>query len=72
MTPALTPLDPYVSLREAARLILEHEIGTVTVIDCEPLAGPTNECDLLRSLQSNSPSGSVGCVSLCAPMLFAG
>ncbi|MCL4857972.1 MAG: CBS domain-containing protein [Caldilineaceae bacterium] len=48
MTPNPVTVSPDTSMREAARLMLEHKIGGVPVLDGKRIAGILTETDLCR------------------------
>ncbi len=50
MTKSVIVIDPERDAREAARIMIDHKIGALPVLDGERLVGIVTETDLLRAL----------------------
>jgi CBS domain-containing protein len=51
---AVVSIGPERSLREAARLMVEHEIGSAVILEGETLVGILTERDLLRAMATDT------------------
>lgn len=60
MTTAVIIIGPDLEAREAARLMLEHKIGALPVLDGEHLIGIVTETDVLRAFaRAPEPPGRI-------------
>ena len=60
MTRTVITVDPDRDAREAARIMVDHKIGALPVLDCERLLGIITETDLLRAfVESGQPAFAV-------------
>jgi acetoin utilization protein AcuB len=50
MTQTLITIDPNRDVREAARILIDHKIGALPVLDGRALVGIVTDTDLLRAL----------------------
>ncbi len=57
MTRTLITVDPDRPVAEAARLMLEHKIGALPVLDGERIAGILTETDLVRAFALSAARG---------------
>jgi acetoin utilization protein AcuB len=54
MTRGVIVIDPDRDAREAARIMVDHKIGALPVLDGEHLLGIITETDLLRAFVASS------------------
>jgi acetoin utilization protein AcuB len=57
MTRSMITVDPARSAREAARILLDHKIGALPVLEGGHLVGIITETDLLRAFVESMPEG---------------
>ena len=60
MTRSVITVGPDRDAREAARLMLDHKIGALPVMDAGRLLGIVTETDLLRVFAKSGPAGESG------------
>jgi acetoin utilization protein AcuB len=56
MSRSVLTIGPYRDARDAARLMLDHKIGALPVVDTGRLIGIVTETDLLRAFVASSPA----------------
>jgi acetoin utilization protein AcuB len=60
MTHAVITVDPERAAAEAARIMLDHKIGALPVLDGETLVGIVTETDMLRAFAANAAASLAG------------